>query len=291
MIKAGQIVAEMIDILNADNDAEMKARIWRRLNYEYIELCTEFSWAALRCDPITLDFSTATASGLVLPSDLLGIDLVWDDTNAIEFIEKDRPATRVDEFGYRFYRYYPSRSDLFAGSDLILQKGGSSFTSATLTAAGTAVDGEYVQFDDEPGIYEITSDATPFTFEPTYYGENKTQKPFSVRPWQLTQAMVLIDADEDELLDRDVLVYYWRVPPPIYREQDYVLLPSAEVLMLRTLRGIPQSKGKFNVSESMLDKALKRALKSNPVFPRVTAPEDKHYRQFTMGTNPFQKRR
>jgi len=291
MIKAGQIYDEIADILDAANDPVMQDRIWRRMNYEYVELCREVSWAPLRSEPVTLDFSGADSTGMWLPSDLMGIDLVWDATNNVEFFAKDRPAAQLtDEYGYRYWLSYPSRSDLFSGTDLLLSKGGASFSSASLTAAGTAVDGEYVQFSEEPGLYEITSDTSPFTFEPTYYGPQQSHATFSIRPWQVTQKMVIIDPEEMKLLDRTVYVYYWRLPTPLYRKSDVIQMQSSEILKLRTLRGIPESKGRFGISESMLSQAFRRAVKSNPKFPRSTFPRDKHFQNFTMNKNPFQPR-
>ena len=202
----------------------------------------------------------------------------------------DRDAAQVDEWGKRFYTYFPSRADLFAGTDLILSKGGSSFTSASLTADGEAVSGEYVTFDDEPGIYLLSSSTTPFTFTPAYYGENKTQKDFAVRPWQTTQKLVLVDEDEERLQDRTVQVYYWRLPVPLYRRSDIIMLPSVEYLKLRVLRSLPEAKSLYPVSERMLDDAKANAVSQNHKFSRVMSPRDKHGERYEMGTSPFKSR-
>lgn len=291
MIAAGPLLDELYSILNAKNDQEMKRRIDRQLNSEYFELCRECSIAALRAPPVTLDFSEDTdATGLYLPSDLLGIDLVWDDENDQEFVEKDRPAASLDEWGYRYYRYLPTRTSLYEGSDLILATGASSFTSTALTAAGTAVNGYYAQFDDEPGFYKLTSGTTPFTFEPTYHGPAKSQAAFSIRPWQYTQKMCIIDPDEAAIDDRIVYVHYWRAPVPIYRRSDVIMLPHAEVLKLRVLRSIPEAKGRFSVSESMLSNALRKMLSLNPAFSRISSPVDKHHVKFDGATDIFTTR-
>jgi len=288
MIPCGILIEDLFDILNADNDERMQGRIWRRLNYEYFELCSEVSWASLRCGvPANLDFSGADSTGLWLPSDLIGIDLVIDRDEKLEFHEKDQPAAMLDEYGYRYYRYFPSRSDLASGSDVVVAKGGSSFTSASLTAAGTAVNGEFVMFGDEMGMYEITSDVSPFTFVPTYHGPAKTNKSYVIRPWSRTQKMVIIGPDEANLYDRDVDVYYWKAPVPLYRSEDMILLPSAEILKLRVLRSIPEAKSRFPVSDTMLQTALNRAARQNPAFSRSTDPLDKHYARYAGTACPF----
>ena len=291
MIPTGMILEQIWHALpGGTSNKDLVRRVWRQLNYEYFELCRKVSWQGLRVGtPLSLDYTGADSTGLWLPSDLFGIDLVWDSDNDQRFFEKEQaPAQLTEEVGYRFYRYFPSRSDLFSGTDLIVQKGGSSFTSASLTAAGTAVDGEYVTFDDEPGWYEISSDTTPFTFTPTYYGDNKTNKTFSVRPWQSTQKMCLVDPAEDLLYDRTVSVYYWRAPVALYRESDMILLPSAEILKLRTMRAIHQTKGNASVSKGMLDEAMDDAIRSNPRFPEELVARGRHGKSLTeMADNPY----
>jgi len=287
MFPVGPMYDELVDILRAGSDTEMQNRIWRNLNYERFELCREVSWEALRCDPVTLDFTTADSTGLWLPSDLYGIDVVWDDTNGVEFYEIGRAEAQPDEWGYRYWRYLPSRANLFDGSDLILEKDGSSFTSASLTADGTDVEDEYVMFGREPGVYQLTSGTTPFTFEPTYRGPDLMQENFVIRPWQITQKMVIIDPDEDLLYDRSVDVYYWRSPPPLYRKEDIVMLPSLEILKLRVLRSIPEAKARYPVSETMLNTAMRKAVRMNPKFSRFVAPMDKHFKRFDVNTNIF----
>lgn len=286
----GQLKSKLYRVLHADSNPDMQAIIDAEIQYQYFELCKEHSWARLRVDPVNLDFSTISSGGMQLPSDLLGIDLVWDDTDGIEFWPKNRPDAQIDGWGYRYYLKPTATTDLASYDDLILSKGGSSFTSADLTAAGTDPDGEYVLFDDEPGYYKITSSTTPFTFTPTYHGENKNYKTFRIRPWETTWDLVLIDEDEDALYDRDVDVYYWRAPQPLYRDSDIIVVPNADLLFFRVLWGIPQSKQLYPVSESRLDDALAKAIKQNPNFPRVMAARDKRGLIMDMNTNPFQTR-
>jgi len=292
MIPVGQVFDEIMEILDLEGDAKMGGRVWRQIRYQYLELAREVSWASMRAPtPLSLDFSaTSDTTGIWLPSDLFGIDLVWDDDNSREFFEVGRDIGQIDEWGNRFYTYYPSRSHLFEGSDLVLNKNGTTFTSASLTAAGTDTEDEYVQFDDELGFYQISNAATPFAFTPTYYGENKAQKTFRVRPWQTTQKMVIINEAETKLQDRTVDVYYWTAPPTLYRKEDMLLLPSAEVLKFRVLRAIPQTKGAFSVSQSMLDNSFKKAVKANPNFSRVASARDKRDNRMDVATNPFGNR-
>jgi hypothetical protein len=295
MIQAGQIVGQIFDVLNAHSQPDLQARIWRVLNFQYTELAKELSWADLRCgQPASMDFSASgvDTSGLRLPSDLLGIDIVWDTANGVEFLGKDRPFANLNEWGYRYYTFHqPSRANLFDGSDLVLGHGASSFASASLSASGVDPTDEYVVFDSEPGVYRITGGTGPFTFAPTYYGPQRTNRVFCVRPWQITKSICIIDPSEQHLYDRSVDVYYWCLPPPLYRMSDIIMLPAAEVLMLRTLRAMPEAKGVFSVSESMLLGAFRKAAKQNPKFNRISHPVDKHGKALgAFDADPFTER-
>lgn len=287
-MKYGKLLEWFDDVLNADT--KMQKRIRSEANYHLFELCREVSWNMLRCDPVTLDFGAITSGRIQLPSDLYGIDLVIDEGNFIEFMPKDVPAAQLDEWGYRYYLTKTSEISFYDGDDVVVSKGGSSFVSGDLTADGRDPNGEYVTFDDTYGFYKISNSATPFTFTPAYYGDNINFKDFSIRPWETTQSLSIIDQREAELYDRSVTVYYWRAPRPLYNNSDIIPLPSVDVLKFRVLRSIPQSKTLFPVSEKMLTESFRKAVKLNPKFTRHAAPQDKHGNNFDFSNNPFEER-
>jgi len=289
MVPCGMTIDDIAGALSAAKDEELMGRIWTRFRFEYFRICSDVSWDFLRPSPVTLDFSAAGATGLYLPSDLLGIDQVWDDTNSVEFSETSEAQAQADGSAYRYYKYLPSRSDLFSGTDLSLSTNSLQFTSALLTADGTDPDGEYIQFDDEPGYYLISSSTTPFTFVPKYNGPQKQRKNFSIRPWESTEKMILIDEAEDKLTDRSVSVYYWRYPVALYEPEDQIPGYMQQVLKLRTLRGIYEAKDRNPVSQTMLTGAYNEALKANKSFVKL-APRDKHNKRFSMSSNPFEAR-
>jgi hypothetical protein len=73
-----------------------------------------------------------------------------------------------------------------------------------------------------------------------------------------------------------VYVYYWRCPTPLYRDSDFVLLPSAQALQLLVLRELPEAKALRPVSQGEIDdeKAKMKAL--NPAFIKGGGARDKH---------------
>jgi len=289
MVPCGMLIDDIAGALSASGDAQFMFRIWTRFRYEYFRICADVSWDFLRPSPVSLNFNTDDGTGLYLPSDMLGIDQVWDDTNSREFVETSEAQAQANQWAYRFYRYYPSRSDLFTGTDLSLSTDSLRFTSALLTADGEDPDGEYVQFDDEPGYYLISSSSTPFTFTPRYNGPQKQQKNFSIRPWESSQKMILIDEAEDKLADRTVSVYYWRYPVAPYKPEDQIPGYMQEVLRLRTLRGIHEAKERAPVSENALKRAYDEALKANKSFVKLT-PRDKHNNHIDVSSSPFETR-
>ena len=291
-MKCGMIIDEMFRLLLADDDPELQDQVWARMNYEYFEICGEYSWEKLRApDPVELEFSEADdATGLWLPSDLLGIDMVYDSTNKLVFSERSKATAVENEFTWRYYTRFPSRANLYSGTDLVVEKGASSFTSAKLTAAGTAVDGEYVQFGEDPGFHLISSDTTPFTFTPSYEGDDLNADRFVIRPWANTRKMNIIDKAEAKITDKDVDVYYWRAPTPLRYKSDEILLPSSKILMLRTLRGMPKSKSTFPISQTMIDKAMRDAKGLSPDFAPLPGPYDKQGRRFNLANNIFGER-
>lgn len=289
---AGMIVDDVLDYMHASKDAAARSRVWQVLRVQYFEICSRYSWANLR-KTVTLDFSTATSgTGLYLPGDLCGIDMVRDTDDDFEFFERNRADIEPDEYGYRYYRYKPLDTPLFYGTDLVLENGASSFTSASLTSAGTVVTNEYVRFGKELGIYKITNTATPFTFTPAYYGP-KLNGPdigtFTIRPKE-SEKMVILDAAEEVLEDRSVDLHYCKLPQPLYKPDDVIALPTSEVLKLKVLRELPEAKVLRPVSERELDGALQEALRMNPDFVRNSNPRDKHNSIFDFSRNPFKQR-
>jgi len=292
---AGMIVDDVLDYMHASKDTAARARVWQVLRVQYFELCSRFSWANLRT-MVTLDFAAATSgTGLYLPGDLCSIDMVRDYDDDYEFFERNRADIEPDEYGYRYYRYKPLDTPLFYGTDLVLNSGGSSFTSAALSTAvagGTSVLNQYVRFGKELGMYKITNNVSPFTFTPAYYGPSLNGPDagtVTIRPKE-SEKMVILDAAEEVLEDRSVDVHYCKLPQPLYKADDVIALPTSEVLKLKVLRELPEAKVLRPVSERELDGALQEALRMNPDFVRNSNPRDKHNSIFDFSSNPFKQR-
>jgi len=284
----GTLSDEILSTINRLNDAPTVVRVGNLIRSKLFQICQQFSVAELRAKT-TIDFtSSAYSTGMLLPSDLLGIDMVRD-SNEDEFFERNRSDIEDDEFGYRFYRYHPSETGLFLGSDLSVANAGTDFTSADLTADEQAVDGEYVRFGSGMEYYLISTDDTPFSFTPTYYGETINEGEFVIRPPE-TQRMVILSASEAVLQDRSMDIYYWRAPSGLYRAADRIPLASHEYLQLLVYRSLPEAKERRPVNQGEMDKALATLIKMNPSFPRSANPRDKHNNIFSFNKDMYSRR-
>lgn len=285
MIIVKTIVDNILDVCRGSADSGFESKVMRLINNKYFELCRKTSWRNLRTR-LTLDFSASDEYGLWLPPDVFGVDMVRD-TDGVEFIERDRADIEADEYAYKYYRYTGSTSPLLYDVDVAISQGGDSFTSVAvdaLVAAGTSVEDEYVRFGTELGYYKITGDTSPYGIMPTYYGPEQAEGDIRVRPEE-TERMVILDASEDTLLDRSVYVDYWKAPMPLYRDSDFILLPSATVLELMVLRELPEAKALRPVSSGEIEDALAEAKRLNPMFARSGNPRDKHNNIFDFSTS------
>jgi len=285
---AGRLVNDILEAMNRRENNDARRKVWDIMRLELNEICKEFSVAELR-DTISIDFSSALYStGMLLPSDVLGVDMVRD-SDEIEYIERNQADIENNKNAFRFYRYHTSADGLFFGDDCSITNGGTSFTSAALTADGQVVDSEYVRFGENEAYYKVSTDTSPFTFTPTYWGDTGRDVDFYVRPPE-TQRMVLLDKDGDELTDRTITVYYWKAPRAIYRPSDRIPLVSTEALTLRILRRMPEAKERRPVNNNEVMVAMRKLKNINPNFPRSPAARGEDNKVVDFATNPFDER-
>ncbi len=289
MNNAGSVLNPILGMLSRGNDDAVVARVKNILRIELKRVCQKFSIAALRVKD-TIDFSDTVNydEGMLLRSDLLGIDTVRDN-NDLPGIERNRSDIDPREYGFRYYRRHPSTTGLALGTDVNVTNEGTTFTSASLTAAGTAVSGEYIRFGTGLEYYLITNDTTPFTFGPTYYGPTIVGGDYVIRPPE-TQRMVLLTAAEVVIQDISIDVYGWKAPDGIYRDIDLIPLPDTEYLSLKILRRLPEAKEKRPVSTTELKDAYSDLQRMMPDFPRLQDPRDKHNHPMNFNTNVFTDR-
>ena len=212
------LIDDILDVTSSTNNTAARRLTERKCRFEFDNIANRLPLDSLRAT-LELDFTSADSDdGIWLPSDLRGIERVRDQDNGFEFYSMNKAdAFEPSAYGYRYFTYLGAREALFSGTDLVVAKGGTSFTSSSLVTAiagGKSVDGFYAKFATDPGLYLIDGDTSPFDFSPTFYGDNAQQGELTIRPPN-TKKMRLLDQSENAMIDRTVDVYYWRSPWPL----------------------------------------------------------------------------
>ena len=269
----------ILDAALGREDEKIRARAKRIYQQKYFYAIRKHSFQLARTR-IEVDFTAMTdETGLYLPSNLFGIDAIWDEDNEVRFWPRNRFGVDYEDFGFRFYTYTPETTPVASGDDLVLAHGGTTFVSASLTTDYS--DDNYVKFGGEPGFYLLSAIKT---FSPTYYGPDiAAGGHWQIRPKE-TQKLVLVDANEKVLDDRSVYVYYWQAPEPLYMDWQEPILPDMKWVELMVLREIPEAKARRPVSEREIEKAEAEVLAMNPDFELDPRPRDKHAAMFTFSS-------
>ena len=267
-----------------DTDREMVDRFFNKF---YIDICTQIPIKALRRH-VEIDLSSEDYDdGMWLPANLAGVLRVQDDDDKFDYIERDRASIEDEDSSYRYYTYVPSGGPAYYGDDGFVKQSGLTFTSATLLTDYT---GDYVKFGNEPGVYLLSAIKT---FSPAYLGPNQSATEFIIRPSN-TQKIVAVDEAEDEITDRTLLVDYWEIPLPLYRDIDVPLLPSTRALELKVMKDAMLIIGKRQLSsksyDNDIDAAMDELRKMCPsVAPSVRA-KDVLNKTFSFANNIFTDR-
>jgi hypothetical protein len=194
----------------------------------YYALCARTDWQAMR-NKTALTFA-ASAAGVILPSDLVGILAVIDsDGNPYH------PTARAEAVNHGYRRSWMYVETPTTPLDVIVPDGnpGTGLTvgenQATFSVAALGGDrtGEYIRFSAEPGFYKLTGAAA---FTPTYRGANLSNQPAVVRP--ASTRFIKITDEYGDLASGTVNVYYWAYPEPLYQEWQEVMLPATRALEL-----------------------------------------------------------
>lgn len=289
MILFGDIFDNVVRAMRAEDSVHEQQRAMRRLNQDCQAIGRKESWAMLR-DTLSISWSAGTP--YLLPSDLIGIDLVWDEDNYIEYVGRNRSHAEKDEPLYR-YVTYPAETPLAELTDAKLVPGLASLVSTQLAAEelGDDIVGEFVQVEGDWQLYEITAQSgTLFTIDPAFKGAGEIDQAIAVvRPAQ-TQMIDLVAPDNVSIPTTTLKIHYWRQPGTLRDPHDIVPFPTADVLELRTLSRIPEARQLRPVSQTQVDQALQEALALNPDKPSPRRAKDRLGRVLTQSPLHYKAR-
>lgn len=258
------MLAQLYDDLNASDD-DAKKRVMRRLNLCYFDIAQQVSWASLRRTK-TLTF-TGSASGVILPSNMAGIDAIYNSTNGL-FSPREKSQIIISaDASYRWAIVSTT------SAPHVVAKTGATINKFATSLAGMAADytGEFIIFSDRMGIYELASQTA---ISETFLEETVQGGGYQIRP-PGTKYIAAYNPD-GTLFSGSVTLDYWTLPQPITDNTQVVLLPSTDALaMFTTMRHI----GLVNIDPKLLDRfrseyalAFAKMLDANPAYVTPNIP-------------------
>lgn len=283
----GDIVDSTLRALRRTLNDDDRTMVEGFVNRFYFDICYQVPIKALR-RRVEIDLSDADYDdGIWLPSNMAGILRVQDEDDEFDYIERDRATIEESDSAYRYYTYVPTCGPAYYGDDGCISQAATTFTSDGLTTDYTD---SYIKFGNEPGLYLLTAEKT---FTPTYYGPNQSEVEFVIRPTN-TEKIVAVDPDEDEITDATLLVDYWELPVPLYRNIDTPLLPSTRALELMVMKESMGIIGKRQLSSSTYERDIRAAMdelrKLCPVYSPTVKAKDVLNKTFTFATDVFTDR-
>ena len=282
MIAAGPVIEQLYEDTNASTP-DKQAKVLRRMNLAYHDICRMLSWFELRR---SAQVSFVAGTPKLLPADLAGIDGIYRlATTSGEFrVYQPRLLSQLGNIQDAVYRYCFTgvvTEPLFVGQDgATINKW--AFNVTGLPAGGA---GEYVSFTGRMGIYKLETDSLldlPFMEESVNGGG------YTIRP-PGTRYAGLYDRDASGVTDT-VTLDYWALPPPISDPSQFIALPLADVLLTYSMI---RCAGIVNIDEPRADRyraefadALSRARSLNPIYATPIAPTDAYGNTSGWGASP-----
>lgn len=283
MFILGDVYDEVIDAMKGRNNPDYQERAMRRFNLDLRAISRLTSWAEMR-RKIQITYS---GEAFLLPANLIGIDLVWDDDNEIEYIGRNRSSAEAEETAYRYFTY-PVAESLVTVNDGSFSQDRDTFVSDELLASGEDVTDEYFYVEGEDQYYKILSNTDNlYTFTPAYRGKGtKSAVRITVRP--TSQLMMdIVGPYGAEVSGCTLDIHYWQQPDIVRDMSDIVPLPTTEVLVRRVLRNLPEAQQRRPMSDQRVKEALDEAIRINPDRPRATVLRGIHGRKVNGFNSPY----
>jgi len=288
MIPLGVLIGRLQDLIG-DESLETKVSLRDHIVQVVYGISAKRNWNIL--------LKKVTQDSAVLPGDLSEIYYVQDDTDYIYF-KSGIPARYTT--ATRLYNYYVNLTQaipLLTVSDLSTTINSTTVTSAT--GGFTTADhvGEFIRIGATQGVYEIASRTDTNTLELVdgFRGAdltdrrnpaNLTGQYAEIRPVG-TKKILFHDEDGEEIDPSAHLLWYSKIPLPLYNDYDMILLPgNCEAVFLGTLILMNRADKYDNDAlklKSDYDEELSAMYKLDPVPGRQNAPRDRFGNRFAFG--------
>ena len=279
----GDTFKEITDAMQAENNPDEISKALRVCNMKLRDIAKLDSWEEMR-DVAEVEYS---GDAVQLPSNLIGIDLVWDDTNEIEYFDRNRHSAEAPEYAFRYYTY-PIGTNLAKVNDVAIQQDGTTFVSDDLFALGLDTDDEWFRVNGVDQYYQITSNADEiYTFAPAFRGiGNLSSASIIVRP-HTTKMLQLVGPLDADVGTATIDLHYWAQPDILRDMDDVVPLPTSAILTLSALADLPEAQKLRPVSAKRVKEATSQALSLNPDKPGPRVPRGITGRRINFAANPY----
>lgn len=248
----------------------VKNLVEAQIRRDYYSICHETPWIDQRTQ-ITADMSDEE---FVLPSNCISDKLIVKSADDYYTQYFYRDEARIMESKDRFPVWYvkeTKRQAADSGRGASVSHGGSTVTLPSVPTGLTAYAGEFIELTGAYGIYEIESiSGAVLTLSETYYGptidgdSGDERTGYAIRPAG-TKVIALLDADQDAD-DTDVYIWYSQLPPPLYRDDDPVFLPSRELVVYKVMSTMAESVNERREFANRYEAELMKRKSENPTI-------------------------
>lgn len=241
-----------------------------QMRRDYYSICKEAPWIDQRMQ-ITADMSDEE---YVMPSNCISDKLIVKSADDCYEQYFYRDEARIMESNDNFPVWYikeTKRQAADSGRGASVTHGSKTVTLPSAPTGLTTYTGEFIELTGAYGIYEISSlsDST-ITLSETYYGptiegaSGDERTGYSIRPAG-TKVVALLDADQSAD-DTDAYIWYSALPPPLYRDDDPVFLPSRELVVYKVMSSMADSVNERREFANRYENELTKRKAENPTI-------------------------
>ena len=277
---------EVVDATLAKRNPELQTKIMVKFNQWLRYIARKDSMSELR-RKLEISYD---GDPVQLPPNFIGADLVWDDTNSIEYIDRNRSDSEAFERMNRYFTY-PIGSSLAKVSDVSIQQDGTTFSSDDLLALDLTTDDEWFYVEGEEQYYQITSNVDSlYTFSPAYRGTgSRSSAVITVRPAS-TLMLDIVGSLGAEVPTTTIDLYYWIQPDLLRDMSDMVPLSTSYALVSLIISHMPEAKKSTPISQNQVKEAISELLADNPDKPRARVMRGHNRNRIFDRGNPYGSR-
>jgi hypothetical protein len=213
-----------------------------------------------------------------------------DDSNIITYLP--RTKSRIHEDGVANYTWHYtsiSNEPRWSGVGADVKNAGSTVTLAAAPGSPTytTLVGEFIRLASLPGFYEITAENagfTSFTITPAFKAPSivasalDASTAWKIRPAKTRKLSVYVDGEFDD--DAVIQVYYAAYPPPLYTDDQDLMIESFDLIYEKVMSIISGSQSARDGHILKYNTRLAEEKVKIPDYTENDVPRDQHNQLF-----------